>query len=69
MNINDDQDSLQDSSATWCKLVDRGGLCHMRNETYALFMNIEIMGSHPDKVINLDARWKEKMKGEECRNK
>ena len=34
-------DEAQDDSQDWIQLIDRGGLCHVNNDTYELFLALE----------------------------
>ena len=34
-------DKAQDDSQDWIQLIDRGGLCHVNDDTYELFLALE----------------------------
>ena len=59
-----DEDKCGDASATWTKLVDRGGLFYVTDEVYGLFISIEIVARRQlqvGKVMEFEAGVKEKI--------
>lgn len=40
-----DREDIGDTgeSAEWCRLVDRGGLCYIKEDTYTFFFEVEIV--------------------------
>ena len=35
------EDEAEDDSQDWIQLIDRGGLCHVKNDVYELFLALE----------------------------
>ena len=52
-------DKYGNASATWTKLVDRGGLFYVTDEVYGLFISIEIVVRRQLQVRSLRQEYNE----------
>ena len=71
LDMADENESNGDASATWIELVDRGGLFHVSNEVYALFISIEMVVRKQlqvEKVMEFEAGLKEKVTKDVLKN-